>query len=180
MVSLLPADISIRRALPGDEEALSLVGQATFLETFAGILDGAAIVDHCRVAHSPAQYRQWLDGYRSAVWLVEVSAGNATIGYSVIAPPNLPLADASRDLELKRIYLLGRFQRSGIGRSLLAQAVEHATSVGAARLLLGVYAGNDSAIAFYRRQGFTHLTDREFQVGSRSYDDRVMSLALNT
>ena len=179
-MSLLPPDISIRRALPGDEEALSLVGQATFLETFAGILDGAAILEHCRVAHSAAQYRQWLDGYRSAVWLVEVGAGNAPIGYLVVAPPSLPLADASCDLELKRIYLLSRYQRSGTGRRLLAAAVEHATSVGAARLLLGVYAGNDSAIAFYCRHGFAHLTDRKFQVGSRAYDDRVMSLALNT
>jgi len=33
-------------------DALALVGQATFDETFSGILDGAAIVGPCRQAHS--------------------------------------------------------------------------------------------------------------------------------
>jgi ribosomal protein S18 acetylase RimI-like enzyme len=180
MASLLPPEISIRRACAGDEEALAIVGQATFLETFSAILDGGAIVAHCRVAHSAAQYRHWLEDPQSAVWVAEVIPGKAPIGYSVVAPPNLPLADASRDLELKRIYLLGRYQRTGTGKALLAEAVAHATSASAARLLLGVYAGNDSAIAFYRRQGFVRLTDRKFEVGNRAYDDHVMSLTLET
>jgi ribosomal protein S18 acetylase RimI-like enzyme len=63
---------------------------------------------------------------------------------------------------------------------LLAEAVKHAKSLGAARLLLGVYAGNASAIAFYLRQGFAHLTQRKFNVGGRDYDDHVLSLPLDT
>ena len=62
--------------------------------------------------------------------------------------------------------------------SELGEAVEHARCAGADRLLLGVYAGNDSAIQFYRRQSFVHLTERKFIVGSRAYDDYVMSLTL--
>lgn len=172
--------ISIRRARAGDEEALALVGQATFLETFSGVLDGTAIVEHCRQAHSIAQYGRWLDDPGYAVWLAEVTPGNAPIGYLVLAPPDLPLADAPRDLELKRIYLLGRYQGTGTGKGLLARAMDHARSTGAARLLLGVYAGNDSAIGFYRRQGFVNLTTRKFKVGGRDYDDHVLSLALGT
>lgn len=175
----MAAEISIRRAQPDDEEALALVGQATFLETFSGILDGAAIVGHCRKAHSAAQYRQWLDDAGAAIWLVEVSPGDAPVGYLVVARPELPMADPSQDLELKRIYLLGRYQGGGTGKKMLAQAVAHAESAGAARLLLGVYAGNASAIGFYKRQGFTDLTTRQFNVGGRAYDDYVMSLALN-
>lgn len=176
----MATDISIRRARIGDEDALALVGQATFLETFSGVLDGAAIVDHCRAAHVSVQYRQWLEDSSCRIWLAEVTPGNAPVGYLVLAPPDLPLADASRDLELKRIYLLGRYHGGGAGKRLLAQALEHARSVGAARLLLGVYAGNESAIGFYRRQGFSHLTARKFNVGGRAYDDQVLSLPLGT
>ena len=172
--------ISIRRAHAGDEEALALVGQATFLETFSGVLDGAAIVEHCRQAHSAAQYGRWLNDPGYTIWLAEVTAGEAPVGYAVLAPPDLPLADASRDLELKRIYLLGRYQGSGTGKRLLAKAMAHAKSVSAARMLLGVYAGNDSAMGFYRRQGFINLTERKFNVGGRTYDDHVLSLALST
>ena len=54
-------ETAIRRASSADDAALAVVGQATFLETFAGVLDGAAIVAHCREAHSAARYRQWLE-----------------------------------------------------------------------------------------------------------------------
>jgi ribosomal protein S18 acetylase RimI-like enzyme len=174
------AEVSIRRAHPGDEEALALIGQATFLETFSGVLDGAAIVEHCRKAHSTDQYAAWLNERRSAVWLAEAVPGNAPVGYVVVAPVELPSAHPDQDLELKRIYLLGRYQGGGTGRRLLEQAVAHAASSGAVRLLLGVYAGNQSAQDFYRRQGFSHLTERTFYVGGKGYDDHVMSLALST
>jgi ribosomal protein S18 acetylase RimI-like enzyme len=88
------------------------------------------------------------------------------------------MADAQRDLEIKRIYLLGRYHGDGVGKRLLSQAIRHAKLAGAARLLLGVYAGNASAIGFYRQQGFIDLTRRQFNVGGRDYDDQVMSLAL--
>lgn len=176
----MATEITVRRATTGDEDALALVGQATFLETFSGVLDGSAIVEHCRAAHSSAQYGQWLNDPSYMVWVAEVSPGNAPVGYLVLAPPDLPLADASRDLELKRIYLLGRYHGGGTGKRLLAQALEHARSVGAARLLLGVYAGNDAAIGFYRRHGFSNLTDRKFNVGGRTYDDHVLCLSLST
>jgi ribosomal protein S18 acetylase RimI-like enzyme len=170
--------LPVRRALPGDEEALALVGQSTFLETFAGILDGGAIVEHCRRAHAAAQYRDWLADPAAAIWLAESEQGMAPVGYAVLARPQLPGADVERDLELKRIYLLSRFHGGGTGKQLLRQAVEFATAAGAARLLLGVYAGNEAAIAFYLRQGFVHLTQRQFNVGGRMYDDHVLSLTL--
>jgi ribosomal protein S18 acetylase RimI-like enzyme len=173
-------EIEIRKAHAGDEDALSLVGQATFLETFSGVLDGRAIIEHCRKAHSPAQYLHWLHDARSAVWLAGAVPGHAPVGYVVVAAPDLPAADPARDLELKRIYLLGRYHGGGLGKRLLRHAVEHAEAAGASRLLLGVYAGNESAIAFYRKQGFTHLAKRQFVVGGTAYDDHVMSLALGS
>jgi len=176
----MATEVLIRRANVGDEEALALIGQATFLETFSGVLDGAAILEHCRHAHSSAQYSRWLNDLSYTIWLAEVTPGEAPVGYVVLAPPDLPLADASRDLELKRIYLLGRYQGRGTGKRLLAQAVQHAKSVGAARLLLGVYAGNNSAIGFYRHLGFINFAERKFNVGGRAYDDHVLSLSLDT
>ncbi|UNK48555.1 GNAT family N-acetyltransferase [Lysobacter sp. S4-A87] len=174
----MAVDVEVRRARVGDEDALSLVGQATFLETFSGVLDGTAIAEHCRKAHSPSQYLHWLGDARSAVWLAGVAPGHAPVGYLVVAAPDLPGANPAHDLELKRIYLLGRYQGGGLGKRLLQQAVEHAEGAGATRLLLGVYAGNHAALAFYRKQGFNHFADRQFVVGGTAYDDHVMSLEL--
>ena len=82
------------------------------------------------------------------------------------------------DLELKRIYLLGRFQGGGSGAALLAAAIEEATRRGAERLLLGVHGGNDAAIGFYRHQGFTQIGVRKFRVGASDYDDLVLTRGL--
>jgi ribosomal protein S18 acetylase RimI-like enzyme len=171
-------ELSIRRAVTGDEDALALVGQSTFLETFAGILDGAAIVEHCRRAHAAARYREWLADPAAGIWLAQAPHGHAPVGYAVVAPPALPGADVTRDLELKRIYLLSRYHGGGAGKRLLQQAVGFANGAGAARLLLGVYSGNETAIGFYVRQGFEHVARRQFNVGGTLYDDYVLGFTL--
>ena len=85
--------------------------------------------------------------------------------------------DAS-DLEIKRIYLLSRFQGSGVGARLMAVALDAARAAGATRILLGVYGDNAAAIAFYARQGFTRAGVRKFLVGANTYDDLVLARAL--
>jgi GNAT superfamily N-acetyltransferase len=81
-------------------------------------------------------------------------------------------------MELKRIYSLSRFHGTGVGGALMQYAVEYARETQAPRLMLGVYAGNERARAFYRKQGFTRIADRLFRVGDRDYDDIVFAKAL--
>lgn len=161
-----------------DVRKLSLVGSATFLETFAGILAGDAIVDHCGKAHSQDAYKQAL-GSGGFAWLAEVAPEAGPVGYALLCRPELPGASQDgSDAELKRIYLLSKFQGKGIGAALLEQAIESARHRGARRLLLGVYSGNTGAQEFYRRAGFSFQTSRRFRVGSEYYDDNVLSMIL--
>lgn len=171
--------IEVRRAAPGDEQALAQVGQATFLETFAGVLDGADLLAHCSRRHTHGVYRDWLADERVLIWLATIAPGAAPVGYLVLTPPALPVADhGPGDLEIKRIYLLHRFQGAGVGRRLLDAAMMHARERGARRLLLGVYAHNRDALAFYARCGFHDVGERRFRVGDNDYDDRVLALDL--
>ena len=165
----------LRRASIDDCDRLALIGAATFLETFAGVLDGSAIVTHCQREHGPPAYREYLAAGAQA-WLVETCAGDTPIGYSLLGAPNLPGSrpDGS-DVELKRIYTLSRFHGSGIGAGLMKQAVDDASWKGAARVLLGVYAGNARARAFYVKSGFVQIGDRRFKVGDEMYDDVVLA-----
>ena len=172
-------DVQLRRCTPADAPALALAGQATFLETFAGILPGPAIVAHCARAHSAAQYDAWLADPAYRMWLAEAGNGAAPVGIMVVGPAELDVADLSqRDLELKRIYLLSRFHGGGVGRQLLHEALNYCRERGAARLLLGVYAKNDAAIGFYQRCGFTKVGTRKFKVGEQYFDDFIMGLPL--
>lgn len=172
-------DWILRPATRWDARRLACIGSATFIETFAGILDGDAILDHCEKANSAATYLEYLDsGARS--WLAEANPGSAPVAFSLLTSSSLPgTADDGSDVELKRIYVLSRFHGSGIGAALMRAATEASRDMGARRMLLGVYAGNERAQAFYRKQGFVQVASRRFTVGSRDYDDNVLALALD-
>ena len=165
---------TIREAGADDAAALALIGAATFLETFAGILDGDAIVAHCAAKHCDAAYRALLaDGARA--WLAEAQPGGAPIGFTLVGKPDLAAAEDG-DIELKRIYSLSRFHGSGLGAALMREAVAAARDH--RRLLLGVYARNERALAFYRKQGFADIGTRRFDVGGKLYDDLVLARPL--
>ena len=171
--------INIRQCVPGDEVALSIIGQATFLDAFAGVLCGKDILGHCVRQHSSQKYARWLEDGNSAIWLAEVEPGRAPVGYLVLTKPDLPLADISADdAEVKRVYLLNRFRGQGNGRRLMQEAEKHARVRGMKRLLLGVYSRNEAAISFYERLGYKRVGERSFTVGESTYHDYIFALPL--
>lgn len=168
-------NLTIRKCVPGDEAALSLVGQASFLEAFAGTLDGRDILAHCGRQHSEDVYRTWLADPAVDIWVAE--SKDAPVGYVVLAPSSLPVADPRPgDIEIKRVYLLHRFQGTGLGKALMETASSHARATGKTRILLGVYSGNTGAIAFYRKLGYVDVGTREFTVGNHTYHDLILAL----
>jgi len=174
--SLPMIPISIRPAAPGDEAALALVGQATFLEAFAGILPGRDLMNHCLQQHAVEKYAAWLGDPATRMWLAEVEPGGAPVGYLVLTTPDLPVPDLGpADAEIKRVYILHRFQGEGLGTRLMDAGRRHAAASGKRRLLLGVYSQNTSAVAFYERLGYRKIGRRSFTVGSLTCEDFVMS-----
>lgn len=164
-------DWRLREAGPDDADALSLVGAATFLETFAGTLDGSAIAAHCRTAHSPSYYANARSNGARA-WLAEAATGGAPIGFALAGLPDLPGMDRG-DIELKRIYALSRWHGTGVGAALLRAVL--AAYRDRPRLILGVFHDNRRAIGFYRKHGFAEVATRQFDVGGTLYDDVVLA-----
>lgn len=175
---LMKPNVTIRRAVPGDGEALALIGAASFLESYAGVVDGAGIIRHCAMKHTPAVYEAALADPAQSLWLAEMAPGGAPVGYLHLAPPNLPVKAAPGDIEIKRIYVLSRLHGTGLGRQLMETALEHARASGHASLLLGVYKGNERALAFYGRMGFEAMGERQFDVGGSVYCDWIMGRAV--
>lgn len=169
---------SIRACAPGDGARLAAVAQATFLETYAGIVDGGDILEHNQRTHAARAYEALLVDPAVSLFLAVVAPGEAPVGYAMLSPPDLPVETGPGDVELKRIYALHRFHGAGVGPALMAAAREAATAMGGRRLLLGAYGENHRAIAFYTRQGFVQVGTRRFQVGANVYDDVVLGLGL--
>jgi ribosomal protein S18 acetylase RimI-like enzyme len=170
--------LSIRRAEPTDAAALALVGAATFLESYSGVIDGGALIRHCAQKQTEPVYATALADNAQALWIAESTPGASPVGYLHLTPPDLPVEIRDGDLEIKRIYVLDKLQRSGLGRRLLAAAEDEARLRLAPRLLLGVYKGNAKALAFYERVGFVTCGERAFDVGGAIYDDWVLEKRL--
>jgi len=169
-------EFTIRRCHVGDETSLSLLGKASFLETYADSTDAADLLDFVEAEHSAERYRSWLASDFAKIWVAETTAGRSAIGYAVA----LTALDAgiSRQTEIKRLYVLHRFQRRGLGHLLLNEVLEDARQTGIAELFLRVQEINRNSVNFYFRNGFRVVGSEAFRVGATNCAALVMRLAL--
>lgn len=177
--------VILRRATAADAAALALVGAATFLEAFTWMLPGADIVAHAAKNHTATAYIEYLSQPDTLITLAVVG-DDAPVGYAMLTAPELPSFEVlPTDIELKRIYLFSRFRSAPVagsrlrpGQALMEAAIADAQAMGRTRLLLGTHAGNERAIAFYRRNGFVEAGTRTFQVGTQVCSDLIFARKL--
>lgn len=168
----------LRRASPEDAPAVALVAGASFLSTFAGVLDGADIVAHVTANSSAAKFAAWSASPDSIVTVAEHPDGGAPVGYTLLTGPDFPVATENGDIELRRIYTLPLAQGTGLGTALMKRAIEDARAMGLKRLLLGVLGTNRRARAFYERHGFCIVGRRQYRVGSALCDDFIYACSI--
>lgn len=82
-------------------------------------------------------------------------------------------------LEIERIYLKKKWQGKGFGRKLINHAIGFAKQKGAAKVWLGVWENNPTAIAFYKKCGFEFCGKHDFILGEERQIDFLMELIIN-
>ncbi|WP_245817772.1 GNAT family N-acetyltransferase [Granulicella rosea] len=159
-----------------DAYMLSLIGAATFMEAFAGRLEGSAIRAHCARAYTLGATEDLLSKETTKAWVATVEPDAAPVGFVLLTEPDLPLPGLTgADIELKRIYLFTRFHGNGNGQRMMDQAIGGARAQGKSRLLLGVYSENPRALAFYAKNGFVQVGTREFALGTIVHHDYILA-----
>jgi diamine N-acetyltransferase len=163
------ADDRIRLASSLDIERLSDLKRATFRETF---------IDGFHIPYPPddiATFESEHYGTRRIAadiadpahrtWVVE--RGDALIAYAHVGPCKLPHPEAqAEDGEIYQLYLRGEAQGAGLGKKLLTITTDYLMSARPGPIWLGVWSGNARAQNLYRAQGFTHVGEYHFAVGS--------------
>jgi len=167
-------EFAIKRCQVGDEMRLSLLGKATVLETYAGITEAADLLAFVEAEHSVERYRFWLESDFAKIWIAETIPGHSAVGYAVTLDPS----DGGPGVEIKRLYVLHRFQQHGLGHRLMNEILATAHRDGIAELFLRVQKANQSALEFYSRNGFRVVGEESFRVGARDDAALVMRLAL--
>src|SRR5690606_16174629 len=77
-------------------------------------------------------------------------------------------------LEVERIYISRAFQKLGLGKHLMEQALELAARLGKKKIWLGVWEHNANAIAFYQKKGFVKTGEHSFFMGDDEQIDWIM------
>jgi diamine N-acetyltransferase len=166
----------LRTCVPGDEIALSLIGQATILETYAGISEGTDLYAYVREEFTAERLATLLKSDRSRAWLIEAEPGRSAVGYAIVLSPS-DVAPFSTS-ELQRFYVFFRFHGCGLGKMLMEAVLTDAASRNTELITLRVNAQNLRAIEFYRRYGFLATSEEPFHAGQREYRVLVMSKSL--
>jgi len=68
-------------------------------------------------------------------------------------------------LEVEKIYILNNAIGKGLGREMIDFAIERAKQQQKQYLWLGVWEHNYSALAFYKKMGFTQFSQHNFDMG---------------
>ena len=168
--------MQLRRAGVADAVKLSLIGCATFIESFANDHDGDEVVRFLASDQSPGWYERNLADPAKVAWLVEEAVG-CPVGYAMAVPAALPGTDAATDFELKRIYMLSKWHGGGWGAKLFGAAEDEARARGATRLVLSVYVENAPAQKFYAARGFDTIGRWVFE-GFDASEDFILAKTL--
>ena len=168
--------MQLRRAGVADAAKLSLIGCATFIESFANDHDGDEVVRYLASDQSPDWYARELADPANIAWLVEEAVG-CPVGYAMAIPAALPGTDPATDFELKRIYLLSKWHGGGWGGKLFRAAEDEARARGAQRLVLSVYIENLPAQKFYAARGFETIGRWVFE-GFDASEDFILAKML--
>jgi diamine N-acetyltransferase len=166
----------IRLCGPGDEEAVSLINQATILETYAGLSKGTDLVVYVSNELSVDVFKRMLSSERVRVWTVETIVGGCTVGCAVVLSEEG--GEPFSTMKLERLYIFYRFHGQGLGKKLMNEVLSFARQRKTNTISLRVHAENAHAIGFYEHYGFKATGSEMFHAGEGSYRVLVMQLAL--
>jgi diamine N-acetyltransferase len=82
-------EFAIKRCQVGDESRLSLLGKATFLETYAGNTEAADLFAFVEAEHSAEGYKFWLESDFAKIWIAETIPGPSAIADFIKTPKTM-------------------------------------------------------------------------------------------
>lgn len=156
-MGLCGIEMQIREATNNDSCNISAIAQCVWIDTYA--------TDGVRSAISKYVLTQFVESKikeQISTKLVLVAEENShLLGYVVFC---------HKEKELETLYVLPRFQRSGVGKKLLMRILSEEPSIN-----LTCWEKNVSAIAFYKACGFIECGESFFELGGESHRNVMLT-----
>jgi ribosomal protein S18 acetylase RimI-like enzyme len=148
------SDPAIRRAAAADAPAIARVHVASWQVAYRGMVPDA-LLDELSVERRERGWRERLgradDG---ASFTLVAERDGAVAGFCSIAAPSRDGDAGERTAEVAAIYVEPAHWRSGVGATLLGEALDVLRADGFADVTLWVLEANARGRAFYERLGF--------------------------
>lgn len=163
---------------PTELTQLVTLSRKTFAATFETENNRDDIARYLDEQLTETKLKQELANPNSEFYFAKVN--EKVVGYLKL---NVATAQTERDypmaLEIQRIYVLNTYQKIGIGKQLMAWAVQRATQLNKPLIWLGgVWEHNLSAQRFYAQAGFIRTTEYIFTIGNSKQTDWIMTKTL--
>ena len=175
-----PLRIFIAKANLATATRLAALGRQTFSETFAASNTPENLAAYLAEAYGPEVQLAQLQDPSITCLLAEMQG--QTVGYALLqenARLGLPDdAPASRQLEIKQLYILEDWIGTGLGKALMQRALDIAQASRATAVVLGVWEHNERAKAFYQRFGFREIGEVAFKLGEDVQRDLLLRKGL--
>ena len=167
------ADLRIGPGSVEDAAELAAFAARTFAEAFAADNDPDDLQAHLSSSYTPEQQAAELAD-PSMTTILARSQGEL-LAYAQVrrsSPPSC--VTQSAPIELYRFYLDSRAHGSGLAAELMQAVHQVARDFEAHHIWLGVWEQNPRAIAFYEKEQFVDVGNKEYMVGPDRQIDRVL------
>lgn len=166
-------DYTIKPITTSDVEKLQKVSRETFKATFDPYTAPNDMVRFLEEDYETVKLVKEIENPNSRFYFLMVQ--NEIAGYLKINVGDAQTEHLRENaLEVERIYLRSNFQHRGLGNVLLDFAEKTAREEGKDYMWLGVYEKNVPAQHFYKRHGFSKVSQHTFQVGSDPQTDWLL------
>ncbi|WP_101842421.1 GNAT family N-acetyltransferase [Halobacillus sp. Marseille-P3879] len=165
--------ITIRKCTRDDVPQLQEIGCITFKETFQDQNSPENMKSYLEKAFNTPQVEKEIAAPSSHFFFVYVNEELA--GYLKVNTDEAQTEEMGEDsFEIERIYIIDKYQKHGLGKYLLHQAIEMALERHKTNIWLGVWEKNENAIAFYKKMGFEQTGAHSFYMGDEEQTDIIM------
>jgi len=143
----------VRRAQPADAAGIGLVHVRSWQAAYRGLIP-QDFLDHLDPAKRAEGWRQYLDGGPRAREALLVSDGETGVDGFALVGPSRDEDGADDPGEVYAFYVLPQRWRRGVGRQLMAAALDALGGLGFGEATLWVLEGNDRGRRFYEAVGW--------------------------
>ncbi len=169
----------ITRCTVNDTETLLRLSYDTFYEAFAAQNTAENMKAYSDSVFRTEKIRDELNNPDSQFYYIY--SNDALAGYLKVNVDSAQSEPMGRNsLEVERIYILEKYHKQGLGKKLLNLAHDIARELNKNKIWLGVWEKNESAIGFYKKQGFKKTGSHSFFMGNDEQTDLIAEKFLSS